>query len=158
MRLVTSLSRKAVEIYIDVSLLLALLLLFSPRLTGLALHEWLGLALALPLVVHLLLSWRWIRTATLRLAQGSGARARINYILNWILFVLIVIEVASGFAISEVAVPTIGIPTVNDRAWRALHNQTLNLTLLVIGLHIAMNWTLLAKGVRRYLMLAPTDE
>lgn len=143
--------RRAVEIYLDVGLLLTLLLLFSPRLTGLPLHEWLGIALAVPLVVHLVLSWTWIRTAARRVATGV-VRSRINYFLNWTLFVLVVVEIVSGVGISQAALPAMGVPTVNDRAWRALHNVSLNLTLLVIGFHVAMNWTALARGVRRFLL------
>ena len=142
--------RRAAAIYIDIALVLVLLLLFSPRLTGLPLHEWLGIALGLPLLVHLLLSWSWIRAATARVATRTSGRARVNYVLNWLLFILVVIEVLSGIVISNVALPAIGVSTINDRTWRALHNQALNLTLLLIGIHVAMNWRLLAAGVRRY--------
>ena len=144
-------SRNAAAIGIDLALLVALLLLFSPRLTGLSLHEWLGLVLGVPLLVHLVLSWSWIRAGTARFVGGSSLRARANYVLNWILFILVVLEVTSGVAISQVALPSVGVATVNDRAWRALHNQTLNVTLLLAGLHVAMNWQPLASGVRRYL-------
>ncbi len=152
MRLIRSSSRfgRGAAIYIDVALVIVLLLLFSPRLTGLPLHEWLGIALGVPLLVHLLLSWSWIRVATARFATRSRGRARANYVLNWLLFILVVIEVVSGIVISNVALPAIGVSTINDRAWRALHNQTLNGTMLLIGIHVAMNWRLLAAGVRRY--------
>lgn len=143
--------RNAVAIYIDLALLVALVLLFSPRLTGLPVHEWLGMAFCLPLLLHLVLSWSWISAGTARFIRGSNARARTNYVLNWILFILVSIEVASGIAISQVALPSIGVPTINDREWRALHNQALNWTLLLVGLHVAMNWQPLAAGVRRYL-------
>jgi uncharacterized protein DUF4405 len=144
-------ARHAVAIAIDVALLAALLLLFSPRLTGLSVHEWLGIALGLPLLVHLVLSWVWIRAASARFVTRASTRARTNYALNWILFILVTIEVTSGVAISQVALPFIGVPTINDRAWRALHNQTLNWTMLLLGVHVAMNWKPLAAGVRRYL-------
>ena len=147
--------RNATAIYIDVALLVVLLVLFSPRLTGLPLHEWLGIALGVPLVVHLVLSWAWIRTHTARLS-ARDARARINYLLNWVLFILVVIEVTSGIAISQAALPSIGIPTINDRAWRELHNVTLNWTMLALGLHVAMNWKPLVDGVRRYLWSRPS--
>jgi cytochrome b len=140
-------SRRTVEICIDVALLLVLLLLFSPRLTGLPAHEWLGMALAVPLIVHLALSWSWISSSTARLAGSSTTRSRVNYILNWMLFALVVVEITSGIAISQVALPAVGILAINDRAWRALHNLALNWTLLLIGLHLAMNWTKFARGV-----------
>ena len=34
--------------------------LLSTALTGLALHEWLGIAIGVALVVHLLMGWKWI--------------------------------------------------------------------------------------------------
>ena len=48
--------RHVIAIGLDVVLLVALLLLLSPRLTGLPIYEWLGIALGVPLLVHLLLS------------------------------------------------------------------------------------------------------
>jgi hypothetical protein len=64
--MVKSRVRNAFAIYIDVALLVVLVLLFSPRLTGLSFHESLGLALSFPLIVPLLWSWSWI-SAVLRL-------------------------------------------------------------------------------------------
>ncbi len=143
-------ARNSFAIYVDVLLLATLLLLFSPRLTGLSIHEWLGVSLGATLIVHLLVSWSWISSGTRRLVSGSNRRARINYILNWLLFVLILVEVTSGVAISRVVLPSIGIRTINDRSWRALHNLTLNWTMLVLGFHVAMNWRPLVVGVGRY--------
>ncbi len=51
----------------DAGLFLLFVILLSPRLTGLPVHEWLGIALAGPVLLHLLLSWRWLVTATRRL-------------------------------------------------------------------------------------------
>lgn len=143
--------RKRVEFILDSLLLVLLLLLFSPRLTGLPLHEWLGIAIVPPIVVHVLLSWRWIATATRRLLRGAPNRLRVNYILNAVLFVLLTLVIASGVAISEVAAPSVGTRTIDDLAWRALHNLTLNWLLLVAGFHIAMNWDWVRRTYRTML-------
>ena len=142
-------ARGTFAIYVAVLLLATLLSVYSPRLTGLTLHEWLGVSLVATLIVHLLLSWSWISAGTRRFADRN-ARARINYVLNWTLFVLILIELTSGVAISHVALPSVGVRTINDRSWRALHNGTLNWTLLVLGFHVAMNWRPLVVGVGRH--------
>ena len=140
-------TRARVIATVDVGILLTLLLAYAPQLTGLALHEWIGLGLVAVVVVHLLLSWRWIATAT-RMAFTSGRlRTRVNYALNWLLFTLIVVEVASGVVISQAALPAMGVTTLDDRVWRAVHNLTLNWTLLVTGFHVAMNWSQLARFI-----------
>lgn len=133
-------SRRSAELLLDTLLLVLLLLLFAPRLTGLALHEWIGLAIVPPTVVHILLSWRWLAASTRRLLGPNSARVRVNYFLNLLLFVLLTLVIGSGVAISEVAVPTLGLRTIDDRSWRALHNLTLNWLLLTAGFHIALNW------------------
>jgi len=146
-------SLAATRFAVDVALFASILLLLSPRLTGLPVHEWLGLALGIPVVIHLLLSWSWIARATLVAPVRPGWRHRINYALNWLLFALIVLEIVSGVMISVVAIPALGIPTVEDGAWRLLHNRFLNFLVLLVGMHIAMNWNALRTGIRRWMVL-----
>jgi len=141
-------SRRAFEFWLDALLLVLFVLALSPRMTGLALHEWIGIVFGLPVVVHLLLSWTWITGAIRRVFASAGSRARVNLLLNATLFVLIAVEIVSGVAISQVAGPSLGFATINDRSWRALHNQTLNLTHLVVGLHVAMNWQWIVAALR----------
>jgi cytochrome b len=141
----------SIRLAIDIALFGLILLMLSPRLTGLPVHEWLGLALGVPVVVHLLLSWSWIARATLVVPVRPGWRHRANYILNWFLFGSLVLEIVSGIMISAVAIPALGAATVEDRAWRNLHNRYLNLFALLVAIHIAMNWSALRSGLRRWL-------
>ena len=141
-------SRRAV-FTLDALLLLLYLLLVAPRLTGLPTHELLGITLLVPLLAHVLLSWTWIRRATKGVIGGASVRSRVNYALNWILFALVTVEVVSGLVISQVALPVLGIATIDDRSWRALHNGTLNWFHLAVGLHIAMNWKWIVTTMRR---------
>lgn len=140
---------------VDVLLFGLILLLLSPRLTGLPVHEWLGLALGIPVVVHLLLSWSWISRATIVVPTRPGWRHRVNYALNWLLFALVVLEVLSGIIISVVALPALGISTIEDGAWRLLHNRFLNFLVILVGVHIAMNWNALRTGIRRWFTRVP---
>jgi hypothetical protein len=67
---------------VDTLLLVLCLFLMSPRLTGLALHEWFGVALILPVLVHLLLSWRWIVTALKRAFVPTRRRDLVNLLVT----------------------------------------------------------------------------
>ncbi len=127
-------SAASIRFAIDIVLFGLVLAMLSPRLTGLPLHEWLGLAIGVPVLVHLLLSWSWIARATVVVPVRSGWRHRANYILNWLLFTSLIVEIVSGIMISQVAMPALSVATAEDRAWRSLHNRYLNIFTLLIGI------------------------
>ena len=133
-------TRKKLIIWLDTTLLIIFLLLLSPRLTGLALHEILGLIFFVPVLIHLLLAWTWIQNTVKRFFSTTSKRTRFNFFLNAILFILVIIELVSGTFISQVVLPGFGIKTINDSAWRAMHNVPLNFTALFLALHVALNW------------------
>ena len=132
--------RRRFIICLDTALLIIFILLLSPRLTGLPWHEVLGFIFFIPIIIHLLIAWPWIQNSTKKFFKAANTRTRVNFFLNTILFILVITELISGFLISQVALPGLGIKTINDRSWRAVHNQTLNFTMLFAGLHIAVNW------------------
>jgi len=144
--------------YLDASLFLAFVLLLSPRLTGLPVHEWLGLAFLLPVLVHLLLSWEWIAGAVRRAAAPRRMRDAVNLSLNLCLFVSTAVVIVSGVVISQAALPWLGVPTINDQVWRLMHNRWTTWMYVSAGAHIAMNWRWIATAARRYLVRARGRE
>ena len=136
-------------ICLDTVLLVIFILLLSPRMTGLALHEILGFIFFIPILIHLLIAWPWIQNATGKFFKAYSRRTRINFFLNAILFILVVSELISGFVISEIVMPWLGINTINDRSWRAVHNLPLNFVMLFTGLHIAINWGWIVSALKK---------
>jgi hypothetical protein len=92
------------------------------------------------MLVHLLLSWRWIVTAIKRTFAPARGRDAVNLLLNLLLFVTTTGVVVSGLMISQVALPALGIATVDDSVWRETHNNWTDMMLLCIAAHIAMNF------------------
>lgn len=138
------------------ALLLALgLLLMSPRLTGLAWHEWLGISFLLPLLVHLLVSWRWIVTALKRVLAPARRRDAVNLLLNTLLFTSTTVVIVSGLMISQIALPWLGVVgTVDDIAWRSTHNNWTDVMWVLVCAHIAMNWRWILKVAGRFVPAA----
>src|SRR5215204_1241210 len=132
--------RRRFVVFLDTTLLIIFILLLSPRMTGLALHEILGFIFFIPIIIHLLIAWPWIQNTTEKFFKTASRRTRLNFLLNAILFILIITELVSGFIISQVVLPDLGIDTINDKAWRSVHNLPLNFVVLFAGLHIAINW------------------
>jgi hypothetical protein len=138
-------------VFLDATLLIILILLLSPRMTGLALHEILGFIFFIPIIIHLLIAWPWIQNASRKFFKTANRRTRFNFFLNSILFILLIAELVSGFIISQVVLPTLGINTINDRSWRSVHNLPLNFVVLFAGLHIAINWGWIVAAFKKRL-------
>ena len=143
--------RRRFIICLDTALLVIFILLLSPRMTGLALHEVLGFIFFIPIIIHLLIAWPWIQNATKKFFKTANRRTRFNFFLNTVLFILMITELVSGFIISQVALPNLGINTINDRSWRSAHNLPLNFVVLFTGLHIAINWGWIVAAFKKRL-------
>lgn len=136
---------------IDIALFLAFVVDMNVRFTGIGIHEWLGIAFGVSLIVHLLLHWKWISTITLRLFKRIPGIDRINYLLNILLFVDFVVLVVTGLWISEVAMQQMGLPVQRGFAWRMLHTLSADISIWLIGLHLAFNWKWVVSAAKRYL-------
>ena len=121
----------------------------SPLMTGLAF---------IPLfVVHIVVSWSWITTTWGRLG-ADAPRARINFLLNVSLFVMMTVIVVTGLVISQYALPILGIASHGSQRWEQLHNFTSSLITVVVALHLALNWSWIKRAMRRYLLRAGRNE
>ncbi len=134
---------------IDGAMFLAFLIATAPRLSGLAIHEWLSLALAAAIITHLLLHWNWIISIGKRLFLKTTWRSRLNYILNALLFIAFTVTIATGILISREALPLLGLTMARDRTLEFLHHQASDVTVLLLGLHVAIHWSWIVGMLRR---------
>lgn len=139
------------KLWLDLLIFIAFLVTMDPHSSGLAIHEWLSISMMAVIVLHLLLSWDWITVITGHFFQKVGGQNRINYILNWLLFIDGTLLMVSGILISEVAAPALGIQFPSGFAWRRLHDMSANLGLLILGLHTALHWNWISNTFGRYI-------
>jgi hypothetical protein len=123
----------------------------NTHLTGIAVHEWLGIVFGGALVYHILVHWAWIRNATRKIFGKLPAVQRIRYGVDLALFVMMTIVVASGILISRDALPALGITIAGSRYWNGLHHVTSNLVILLVGLHLALSWSWITNAWTRYI-------
>ena len=141
--------RRRFIVCLDTAILIIFILLLSPRMTGLALHEILGLIFFIPIIIHVLIAWPWIQNATKKFFKTANRRTRFNFFLNTVLFILMITELVTGFIISQVVLPYLGINKINDRTWRSVHNLPLNFVVLFTGFHIAINWKWIVAAFKK---------
>ncbi len=145
--------RLKVVFLLDAALLASVCALETVPFTGIIIHEWLGMALALMMTAHLLLSWTWIASSTRRFLTSASARTRANYLLNFGLFACMTILIYSGIRISQQAIPFLtrsagGEPPLRF-PWGPIHDTLSNLVVIFVGLHIAINWEWIFAATRK---------
>lgn len=142
-------SQTKTKLALDIALFVAFLITMDPESSGIPVHEWLATAMLAVVTVHLLLNWNWIVQVTRRFLGKVNAQSRINYILNWLLFIDGTVIMLSGFMISEAVLPSLGISLPRNFAWRSLHDLSANLFLALLGLHTALHWNWIVDAFKR---------
>jgi hypothetical protein len=147
---------------LDSALLLVFLVIYEEHATGLTIHEWGGLALAIVAMVHILLHWKWIISCGKCFLRNVKTEIRLNYLINMLLFVAFTAVIFSGIMMSEVVMPLFGIPRVNSRFWHWLHALSADITLGLVVLHIAMHGKWIITTAKRMIFGArapkPTQQ
>lgn len=147
-----------VNLVVDTLLLIAFLVAMAPRFSGVAIHEWLSIALGGVILLHLLLHWQWLVQVTQRFFGATPLYARVNYLLNLSLFICMTVVTLSGLMISIVALPLVGILPYDDGAWHSLHIQSANVAVVLVGLHLALHWQWVMDALRRYVRLSSAPK
>ena len=141
-----------VNLLLDAVIFVAFLLALDPRLTGIAIHEWLGLAGAAAVVVHLLLHWEWIVGVTRRFLGRTSGAARLNYVVDALFFLDVVIISLSGLMVSQALLPLVGLEAPGGTFWLVTHSLSADLAVLLVAVHAALHWKWIVNAVRRYVL------
>ncbi len=143
--------RTRVNLYLDVVLTAAFLVSLKPFLTGMAFHEWLGLAVGAGLAVHAALHWRWIVGMTTKLFTKLPVKTRIYYALDAALLGAFATIIVTGVMMSQVVLPLLGLQGVSLFPLPLIHAWASDATLALLGLKLALHWTWITNTVKRQL-------
>lgn len=139
--------RKTVALCAALACLFAVALL--PGLTGVGLHEWLGLGVWVALLVHVArhLPKLW---AQCRAARKHGAlRAKGRCALSLALFVLLAVCALSGIMESGEVMRSFGLYSSGFYSWQPLHAFAAKALLSLVVVHVALHARMLSGAVSR---------
>jgi len=142
-------SKRSWMILLDIILFISMVALVAPVTTGIPLHEWAGTLLFLLVIPHLLSSWPWIRRNTSEVFRKKDLRQRFNYLINAIFFVFLVLAIFTGLMISAVIFPAWAKHPVTGGNWHGLHEFFSNSLIVLIILHLALNWSIIVSYLRK---------
>jgi Domain of unknown function (DUF4405) len=151
------LARTRLDFWFDAVILAGYTVAYSYGFTGVVIHEWLGIGLGIALLLHLTLHWDWVVRTTRRLISPRGPD-KLIWLVNLALLFAMTLCVASGIAISRVALPELGIFTMQSPFWFRLHTLTAEVTVGLVPVHVALRWRWIAGVGRRLLARCPGER
>lgn len=120
-------------------------------LTGLALHQWIGVGLAGLAAYHTLTHWDWIAALTRRFFRKTSPQARLYYLIDGLILGGLVTITLTGLVISS----WLDLELANAGAWLRLHEQASYLTLAITSAKLILHrrW-IVAVGKKVFLPAA----
>lgn len=121
---------------VDAILFSGFIAAFFLNLTGLAVHQWLGLAVFAMAIYHLFDHDAWVNSVTGRFFGKLAARSRLYYLLDAALMVGLAAITATGLVISS----WLNLTIASYEAWLVVHITASIATLLVTVVKLALHW------------------
>ena len=138
-----------VRIYVDILFFTLMIIVLIPQTTGIPIHEWASFIILIPFFLHLIINWNWIVTNSAKFINRQPNKTRFDYVLNWLLYFLMIIATVSGIVISESALPLLGIHFEPDRFWSKIHDISATFFMAVFGIHIVLHWKWIVGAIRK---------
>ena len=149
----TKSNRIRFNVYLDLLLALVFLVDMEVQFSGLALHEILGLLVAIACILHVILHWDWIVSITRAFFRNLLHESRFNYMLNIALFVDTVILSVSGILISRTLGLNIRFEQDTQQLMHSLHLVGAEILLMLTAVHVAMHWKWIRANTVKYLLI-----
>jgi hypothetical protein len=128
------------KLLLDVAVFVAYLAATDPPLTGIPVHEWLSLGLALAVIVHVALDWDWTVKVGRHFFRRLLTVSRFNFVVDVALFVAFAAVMLSGIMVSRAVLALFGLSLSFGPVWSMLHSVSAKLALPVLGLHLGLHW------------------
>jgi hypothetical protein len=135
---------QAVRISIDIIFTVVLLCALMYRITGDAVHEWIGVSVGIVCIAHNVLNWKWYKN----IFKGAynlrrGVMTTVNLLLVFVMVTLII----TGALHSRTVLTFSHLP--GGMMIRLIHTTAAYWCLPLIGVHIGLNWGIILNAFRK---------
>jgi len=130
------------------ALLASFLLTYFMDLTGLELHQLLGIFAAFILLIHIITHWKWITNTTGKFFRKISSRLRLYYLLDFLILAGIFMITVSGVLISTwfAIDPALYLPL------RSIHIVTSVITLPLLVLKLGLHWKYFVSTLKKKIL------
>jgi len=136
---------------IDAALFIGFLLSFWLELTGVALHQWLGVAIGVVAGYHLFTRWSWVKAVTNRFFKQTSNQARLYYVIDATVLIGLAAIIMTGLVIST----WLDLALANYSTWTTIHVIASISTLAAVVIKLGLHWRWIVATARRYIFPPP---
>lgn len=140
------------KLAVDISLFILFISTFFLDLTGLPLHQWIGVIAGAIMAYHLLTHFAWIKCVTRRFFNGTSGQARLFYGVDSLLLAGMLAILFTGIIMST----WLNLALPNYDAWHTLHVVVSIATLLVLMVKIGLHASWFQRVLSRPLVAPAT--
>ncbi len=141
------------RLIVDGAMTILFLFALAYRITGDALHEWIGVAATVLFIVHNAINWRWYRV----LFKGRyPVRRVLSTLVNLTLLAAMATLAVSGAFLSRAVLAFWNLP--GGMFIRQVHATAAYWTWILIAVHLGMHWEMVAGVVRKMAGMRPGER
>ena len=130
--------------WLNVTLFALFLSTFFLKLTGVQLHQWLGMLCGALIAIHLLFHMNWVKRITVQALERLSHRSLLYYALDAALFGGIFSIIATGLLIST----WLNIDFLDDNFWFTIHLAISIGTLVLLAVKLLLHWRWIARTMK----------
>ena len=132
------------KIVFDLIMLVILAAVYCAQPTGIPAHEYIGLAIYLFFIIHLIYNYKWIINVGEKFLDGSvGIKIKFMYAVDLLLLIAFLIIGFSGIMISHVIFKFGKMPV-----WRPLHSVVSALSIILLSIHIGLHGDMIINAIK----------
>lgn len=137
-------AKKRSALVVDLIVLVVYLVVANPALTGIGVHEWLGIAAFVAFVAHAAQHGDWVaETARTAFARPSLGRTG-HFVLDALIVVAFMTCTVSGVLVSGAVLPALGLYADGFFFWDPLHAASAKVLLALLVVHVVAHWRWIA--------------
>ena len=140
------------NLVLDLTIFTAFLVASNPRITGNSIHEWLGISFAAAIITHLLFHWQWLVKIGTEFFKKLFHQSRLNFVVDTLFFIAMVGVTFSGILISKDVLQLFSFTLNAGQGWKMIHSLTADLSVITLGIHIALHWKWITTNLGRYIL------
>ena len=141
-------NKNMLKIILDIIMTIVFLMLMSISITGINLHEILGLGILALFIIHNILNWTFTKNISKRVFKNRlRTRVKVMYFLAIALLIDMIVMAVSGLLISKTILTSIAAK--NTDLWTSIHISSAYLGLVLISIHVGMHWNSIMRAFRK---------